>query len=230
MSRYRTPIHELVAGRLKELGIRRIELARRCGFANVNKGLRRIDAMCTGDLNSQCARMILEKLPMALEMAHDVIAVAVADTLDQCKGRAVAQQKAARCESFKPHAYLCGTETKPSSITVYGFSGGPERWLRIPIDCSRPPITYATQALAVVRNTPAVHFFGPTTGFIVNYSPNRAVRFDLGGNPVEVLSSAYSPGQVELQIGRHKMSGNSFGQTSGSPQRTLSSSPPPGGK
>ena len=202
----RSPIRELVQARLKELGIQRIELARRCGFANVNKGLRRIDAMCTGHLDSRSARMILKKLPTALEMAHDVIAMAVADTLDQCKGRAVAQQEAARCESFKPHAYLCGTEIKPSSITAYGFSGGPERWLRIPIDCSRPPITYAMQALAVVRNTPVVHFFGSTTGFVVNYSPNWAVRFDLGGNPVEVLSRAYSPGQVDSKLGNREIS------------------------
>jgi len=182
---------------LKELGIRRLELARRCGFANENKGLRRIEAMRT-NLDSRSARMILEKLPMALQLAQDVIDAAVretADSLDLCNGRAAAQRRAALCESFKPHAYLCGTETKPSSITVYGFSGGPERWLGIPIDCSRPPITYAMQALAVVRNTPVVNFFGPTTGFVVNYSPSWAVRFDLGGNPVEVLPSAYSPGK-----------------------------------
>jgi hypothetical protein len=66
-------------------------------------------------------------------------------------------------------------------------SGGSERWLKIPLDCTRPSITFATRALSVVRKTPVVPFFGPTTGFVVNYSPDRAVRFDLDGNPVEVL-------------------------------------------
>jgi len=60
------------------------------------------------------------------------------------------------------------------------------------------------QALAVPRKTPVVHFFGPTTGFIVNYTPDYAVRFDVDGNPIEVLGRAYSPGKVELQIGRRK--------------------------
>ena len=218
MSDCHSPIRELVEARLKELGIRPVELARRCGFANVNKGLRRIEAMCTGHLDSRSARMILTRLPAALEVGQDVIDAAVretADSLGQCKERVAAQQQPLGAESFKPHAYLCGTETRPSSITMYGFSGGPERWLGIPIDCSRPPITYALQALAVVRNTPVVNFFGPTTGFVVNYSPKRAVRFDPGGNPVEVLSSAYSPGQVELQIGRHRISDDSFGRITG---------------
>ncbi len=39
---------------------------------------------------------------------------------------------------------------------------------------------------------------GPTTGFIVNYTPDFAVRFDLNGNPVETLDHAYRPGEVAL--------------------------------
>jgi hypothetical protein len=33
-------------------------------------------------------------------------------------------------------------------------------------------------------------------GFIVNYTPDSAVRFDLDGNPVEHFDRAYIPGQV----------------------------------
>jgi hypothetical protein len=102
-----------------------------------------------------------------------------------------------------------------SSITMYGFSGGSERWLRIPLDCTHPSVTFAIQAMAVVRKTPVVPFFGPTTGFVVNYSPDRAVRFDLDGNPVEVLPRAYSPADVELQIGRRRISGDAFGRIMG---------------
>ncbi len=76
-----------------------------------------------------------------------------------------------------------------------------ERWLKIPLDISEPPITYAEQALAVVRKTPVVQFFGPTTGFIVNYTPDHAVRFDLEGKPVETLAHAYRPGEVTLYLG-----------------------------
>ena len=36
-------------------------------------------------------------------------------------------------------------------------------------------------------------FFGAVTGVIVNYSPDRAVRFDLAGTPIECLPRAYCP-------------------------------------
>jgi hypothetical protein len=63
------------------------------------------------------------------------------------------------------------------------------------------PLSYPVQALLVVRRTPLVKFFGPTTGFIVNYTPDHAVRFDLDGRPVETLTRAHRPGEVTLYLG-----------------------------
>jgi hypothetical protein len=174
--------------------------------------------MCDGDLDSSSARMILKALPAALEVGEDVVEAVVRESaaiIEQSKRRADAERDDAWRASFKPNAYLIGTETRPWSITMYGFSGGSERWLKIPLDCTHPSVTFATQAMAIVRKTPRVRFFGATTGFIVNYTPDRAVRFDLGGNPVEVLPRAYSPGDVELQIGRRRISGDAFGRIMG---------------
>ena len=75
MSDCRLPIFDLVETQCKGLGIRRSELARRCGFRNVNKGLRRIEAVCCGDLESLSAKKILAALSMALEVSQDVIDV-----------------------------------------------------------------------------------------------------------------------------------------------------------
>jgi hypothetical protein len=101
---------------------------------------------------------------------------------------------------FKPHGYLLGTSDRPSQIFIFGLTGGPERWLKIPLDLSQPHLSYAAQALAVVRRTPVVKFFGATTGFIVNYTPDHAVRFDVEGRPVETLTRAYRPGEVTLYL------------------------------
>ena len=38
-------------------------------------------------------------------------------------------------------------------------------------------------------------FFGTTTEFIVNYTPDQAVRFDLEGRPVEAFTRAHHPGE-----------------------------------
>ncbi len=79
------------------------------------------------------------------------------------------------------------------------------RWLKIPLDLSQPPVTYAVQAHEFVRKTPFVPYHGRTTGFIVNYTPDSAVRFDLDANPVEHFDRAYIPGQVEVFIGKQKL-------------------------
>jgi len=111
---------------------------------------------------------------------------------------------------FKPHAYLLGTDSRPSSITIFGLTGGAERWLKIPLDVSQRPVTFARQALKFVRRTPVVPFFGPTTGFVVNYTPDQAVRFDLNGKPVDRLRYAYSPGEITLRLGKRKIAPDEF--------------------
>jgi hypothetical protein len=198
------PIRNFIEKRLKELGFRRGELARRCGYANISKGVRRIDQVCGGDLGSPSAKIVLQALPAALEVDVDVVKAAVEATIKALE-QEDAEREAAWRAAFKPSAYLLGTERRPSQIFIFGITGGPERWLRIPLDLTRPPITFAAQALAVVENTPVVPFFGATTGFIISYTPDHAVRFDLNGAAVEVLKRAYSPGQVELFIGRKRL-------------------------
>ncbi len=202
------PIHELTENQQKRLGLRRSELARRCGFKNVDKGLRRIDGVCHGDLDSPGAKMVLDNLAVALEVDEVVVENAIAATADIiAEANRLAEEKrdVAWRASFKPHAYLVGSANRPSQITFYGMTGGPERWLKIPLDLSQPPVTYAVQAHEFVKKTPFVPYHGRTTGFIVNYSPDSAVRFDLDGNPVEDFQRAYVPGQVEVFIGKKKL-------------------------
>jgi hypothetical protein len=95
-------------------------------------------------------------------------------------------------------------KTRPSSITVYGMIGGSERWLRIPLDLSRPALPFASQALAVVGGTPLVPFFGPTTGFIINFTPDWALRFDLNGDPVQQLDKGLHAGRCRTADGRER--------------------------
>lgn len=47
----------------------------------------------------------------------------------------------------------------------------------------------------------AVMFFGRALGLIINHSPDAALRWDLEGNPLEVLDKAYRPGEVRLSFG-----------------------------
>src|SRR5665213_1964704 len=193
------PIHDFIENRRKRLNMRRSELARMCGFKNVDKGIRRIESVCRGDLGSPAAKMVLGALPTALNIDKATVEIAIRETADiitDAQRCAAAKREAAWRASFIPHAYLIGTKTRPSQITIYGLTGGAERWLKIPLDLSQP-VTFVAQAVSVAKRTPLAPFHGPTTGFIVNYTPDSAVRFDLGGNPIEHLDRAYVPGQFE---------------------------------
>ena len=152
--------------------------------------------------------MVLDNLAVALEVDKAVVENAIAATAEiiaETNRLAEAERDAAWRKSFKPNAYLVGSTNRPTQITFYGMTGGPERWLKIPLDLSQPPVTYALQALEFVAKTPFVPFFGPTTGFVVNYTPDSAVSFDLDGNPIEHFDRAYRPGQVEVFIGKQRL-------------------------
>ena len=106
------PIHDLIENRQKQLGLRRNELARRCGFKNLAKALRRIDRVCHGDLDSPGAKMVLDNLAVALEVDKVVVENAIAATAEiiaEANRLAEAKRDAAWRASFKPHAYLVGS-------------------------------------------------------------------------------------------------------------------------
>jgi hypothetical protein len=221
------PLAQLIQSRMKELGIRSGALAARLGYLNLSKGARRIDELCGGDLAGK--EWLLANLPRALSLPDEVAKAAVDETrkeLERAREADRQRAEAAWRAAFKPHAYLLGTNVRPSSITFFGITGGAERWLVIPLDHSQPPLSYAAQALAVVRRTPVVQFFGATTGFIVNYTPDHAVRFDLQGKPVETFTRAYRPMEVTLTLGRREMSAERFGQIFGTIRKDDDSTPP----
>jgi hypothetical protein len=59
-------------------------------------------------------------------------------------------------------------------------SGGPQRWLKIPLDVSKPPITFIEQAVSALARMlqsgndaePYVPFFGKPGALVINYSPH----------------------------------------------------------
>jgi hypothetical protein len=109
---YRYPIHELIENRCSELGISRNELAQRCGFKNISKGLRRIDSVGAGDLYSQTSKNVLDTLPDALGLEKAAVEAAIHDTdniIAEAKRKAAAEREAVWRASFLPHGYLLGT-------------------------------------------------------------------------------------------------------------------------
>jgi len=60
--------------------------------------------------------------------------------------------------SFEPAAYLLGESSRPSPITIYGLSGGHDRWLRIDFDTGKPQSTWFEEIFSYVQTMPVTPF------------------------------------------------------------------------
>ena len=184
------PIKTLISNRCDELSLRPPELVRRCGYKNTSKGLRRLESVTQGCFRGNEA--LVEALPIALEVAPELVKEAVAATQRQIyEANEVAWQAA-----FRPHAVILTEKDRPEQIFVAAIIGV-ERLLRVDLDPTEGPGTYIDQALKGIRQKFArwnpkgidvssvglgdlpLPTFGRPVGVIVNYTPDHAVHFDL---------------------------------------------------
>ena len=221
-----TPLGQLIHLRMKELRLSPEALGFRLNYRNPAKAAGRVLALCNGHLKESKSRAALDRLAAALAVREEDVQRAV-DATQQLIGdlhrqadedRRLARETEEVCwrAKFKPHAVIDTTSKCPSQIVACGMTGGVERWLVVGLDCAKPPLTFVQQAIkAIEHRLPIgrtgrrfVPFFGTAIGFIINYTPDQAVRFDMDGEPSKVLGQAYRPGEVQT-----------FRATTGHPRR-----------
>ncbi|MFZ3325669.1 MAG: hypothetical protein WA231_07145 [Methylocella sp.] len=202
-------IATLVRSRMIELSLSRGELAKR-GYKNLAKGIRRIDVLCGGDVEG--TKQFLDALPQALETSAETVKRALDQTVREIKlverQEAEARDKIWR-ENFCPHAIILTERTVPSPIFVAAIIGV-EKLLRIDLDATQGPVRFVRQVLD--RLPEGVPAFGKTAGFVINYSPDKAVRFDSNGQPIAILDKAVRPGTaVLLRLGGRPIAAEALG-------------------
>jgi len=192
-------IATLIRSRMTELGLSRGEFAKRLGYKNIAKGIRRIDALCDGDIEG--TKQFLDTLPHALETSAETVKRTLDQTVRELelaeKREAEAHDKIWR-ENFRPHAIILTERTVPSPIFVAAIIGV-EKLLRIDLDATQGPVSFVRQALD--RLPEGVPAFGKTVGFAINYSPDKAVRFDRNGQPIAILDKAVRLRTAVLRLG-----------------------------
>src|SRR6202045_2859391 len=108
-------IAALIRSRMIELGFSRGEFAKRLGYKNIAKGIRRIDALCEGDVEG--TKQFLDVLPQASEASADTVKRALEETVREIelveRQEAEARDKIWR-ENFCPHAIILSERTVPS--------------------------------------------------------------------------------------------------------------------
>lgn len=186
------PIAALIRARLAVLQIKRAEIVRRIGFKNVSKGLRRLDALCHGDL-SVTTKFITHNLAAALDLSPDAVKMAIDGTADQLAERErlrLEEEDRAYRARFRPHVLWVTENSRPSWILGAALVGI-EKLLRIDLDVEQGEATFVSQALAALPS--GIAFFGKVVGFTVNFTPDSAQDFDAHGNLVATYSKARRP-------------------------------------
>jgi hypothetical protein len=204
MSNTPLPIEVLIRSRSNELGLRLTDLVLRSGYRNVAKGLRRLDQLYAGNFDG--ASGLIERLPSALDLPKTTIEQAVEESRRQI---AEAKEEAWRA-AFKPHAVILTDRKRPEPLFAAAIIGI-DQLKRVDFAPASSPLTFIHQALDGLRKKlerwkGQIPCFGKPTGIIINYSPDRAVRFGLDGQPLEMLDGAYRLGQASLSIGARKCS------------------------
>ena len=73
-----SPIQEPIGNRCYELGLSAPDVVRRAGYQNLVRGLRRLQALRNGDLET--TKGLIAQLPEALELPPEAITQAVEET------------------------------------------------------------------------------------------------------------------------------------------------------
>ena len=144
-------------------------------------------------------------------MPAAVVKQAIEDTQRHLHGRAEAAWRAA----FRPHAVIILERRIPQPIFVASLIGI-DKLLRINLDPAGDPRNYVDQTLNGIcaklarwhagfdrqkgLGSYALPAFGRPIGFVINYTCDLAVRFDLASSPREVLPTAYRTGQSDLLL------------------------------
>jgi hypothetical protein len=202
-------IATLIRSRLTELGLSRGEFVKRLGYKNIAKGIRRIDVLCEGNIEG--TKQFMDVLPQALETSAEIVTLALDQTVREIE---LAEQQEAEArdkiwrETFCPHAIVLTERTVPSPIFVAAIIGI-EKLLRIDLDATQGPVSFVRQVLD--RLPEGVPAFGKPIGFVINYSPDKAVRFDSNGQPIAMLDKAVRPGTAVLRLGGRPITAEALG-------------------
>lgn len=189
-------IFDLIQQRCKDLSISQNELIVRSGTTNIAKGHRRLQQIFDGDFNS--SRGLIDKLPQALGVTRDAIDAAIDASEKQISDEIDAAWRA----NFKPHALaITANNGRPRQITMAAICNA-GRHVRVDFPDRLDVLDYRDYALTKIRHQASEisKFFFELEGFVINYSPDEARKFNLRGEQTEVVSQAIKAGNLSFTI------------------------------
>ncbi len=189
-------IHDLIQQRCKELSISHHELIVRSGITNIAKGLRRLQQLFDGDFIS--SRGLIERLPSALDLPQPVIE----DAINASAKQIADEIEAAWRSNFVPHALaITANNGRPRQITMAAICNA-GRYVRIDFPETMQSSDFKQYAFEVLvtRAPDIANFFYELQGLVINYSPDKSIKFNLDKQIIEESNRAIKAGQLSFTI------------------------------
>ena len=172
-----SPLARLIHTRMQQLGIGAQALGFRLGHSNAAKATGRVDSLSESRSDSGGKTFALLAKPR--KPSGDL-----ASALMRSSRRSKPLPARSRFADELRNGFSFTSTLR--SRRLRSFS----RWLWRYLEAAAGPRRYSR-----------VPFFGEAFGFIINYSPDHALRCTITGEPLQILFKAYGPGEVELCIG-----------------------------
>ncbi len=184
-------LEQLVHERMVILGLSRGLIGQRLSPHNPSKALRRLDDfIANGQWPSDD---LAERLAGVLELPSAELITAARVTWDANAARTDAEYRA----RFQPHAVWTTVRNRPSSVAIAGFINAPAKRILL-FPANLPSEDFIDYCLEHVPE--GVPLYGPITGFVINYTPAHAVRFNLNGNALETMNHAVQVGAACIKV------------------------------
>ena len=201
---------------MKRKGLKRSEVAHCLGYANINRGLRRLDE-CINEGTPHA--FIIQNLHTVLGVDSSVVQKALAITkkqmLEKRKAREAEAEERAR-EAFRPHLFINTELSRPTSITMAIFTGMADKTVNLPEDfAAHPPEKQLEIVQSVLRqhfkdNQGECRFFGKILGYYYVHHFRENIWLDVEGNVEMDETTPFTPPQGYITIGNKKITGGLF--------------------
>ncbi len=205
MSQGNYPIQQFLNRLIQEFGPSADHFVAILGYRNIESGCRRLDLGLTdAEGHGRIIDQISKTFPDRAAELHEAIAetrrIKAAEWdaafLEACK---------AEQETFRPFVHVCGETRIPNGITIFGMTGGFERWntVHVPESVWNLPLDEQLAALPeFMRGYLKEYegqgpFFGAVTGFKFCRCLDH-FQFDRDGNFVEHVERPFRRGHVEV--------------------------------
>jgi len=192
----------------------KLNIVKKLGYKNLNKGFRRLDNLIQ---TGQCPDSLRKKLPTALGLEPSVIQKAYELTLNQL---AEEEEKARRDREsyerrmFQPHLWIKHEREYPpvGSICIVGFLGI-ENWkvITLPEDISGLQWSEQLKALREkIREHQSQEYvdtsiFRKVIGYIYRKTYDKSFLFSTNGNFLEIYSPKVRKPEIYLKVGNKKI-------------------------